>query len=221
MKTAGSSHTHWVGTSRGTTLVPRRNLVVVRREIRSAQKAGMSRKPIVTSSKPHDRPGPASQHPRMNERVEADRVSALAVRIARTSEHGARPGRHDCFWAKAQAGRHPTAPRIGRMLSRKAPVRGVTWLPSEPVLDADGSYPLISQVRTSSAGRAKRKSAMGAIHPGLTSATSPMRSRLDCLVERRKRSSARGAVRHRVRWASGCGCEAPARPLTGFVVALV
>jgi hypothetical protein len=33
------------------------------------------------------------------------------------------------------------------MLSRKALVSGVTRLPSEPVLDADASYPLFPSVR--------------------------------------------------------------------------
>jgi len=59
------------------------------------------------------------------------------------------PGADPCarIWAKAQAGRHPIAPRNGRVLSRKALVGAVTRLPSEPVLDADASYPLISSVR--------------------------------------------------------------------------
>jgi hypothetical protein len=48
----------------------------------------------------------------------------------------------DRDWAIAQASRHPTAPRAGRVLSRKALVRDVTRLPSEPAPDADASYPL-------------------------------------------------------------------------------
>jgi hypothetical protein len=46
------------------------------------------------------------------------------------------------FWAIAQASRHPTAPRAGRVLSGKALVRDVTRLPSEPAPDADASHPL-------------------------------------------------------------------------------
>jgi hypothetical protein len=44
-------------------------------------------------------------------------------------------------WAIAQASSHPMASRTGRALSRKALVRGIARLPSEPAPDADTSYP--------------------------------------------------------------------------------
>jgi hypothetical protein len=58
------------------------------------------------------------------------------------------------------------------VLSRKALVRGVT---SEPVPDADASYPLISQVPMAPTGRAKRKSAPAVDDPDRTRASSPKR----------------------------------------------
>ena len=58
-----------------------------------------------------------------------------------------------CFWANAQAGRHPTGPRTrtGAFPESTRPRRHA--VASEPVLDADASYPLEASVRCGSVNR--------------------------------------------------------------------
>jgi hypothetical protein len=112
--------------------------------------------------------------------IVANQTSAVSGRDARS-------------WAIAQASRHPRAPRTGRVLSRKALVRGVTPLPPEPVPDADASHPLNASAPSRRPRRQKRKSATDGATPAGTSAASPTQSCGPIPPRRQRRSSAASA----------------------------